>query len=166
MTVLRMLVTLLVGLPFAGFIQAEGDNQGKHELQGSWDLQRIVLDGKPFPVQVKEVKFIFSKDRLTIVPPDENAESFPRQTLSFTLHPETNPKSIDTTNLDGSTKGMTLAGIYKIEGDSLTVCIATESGAARPKSFESKEGSKLAVYTLQRAKPQSEQQPEHPESSR
>jgi len=159
-----MLVTLLVGLPFASFIHAEGENEGKDELQGSWDLQKIVLEGNPFP-EVKGVRFIFAADRLTIVPPDENAEKFPKQTLSFTLHPEENPKSIDTTNLDGPDKGMTLAGIYKIEDDTLTVCIATEGGAARPKDFESKEGSKLAVYTLQRAKPQSEQQPEHPKAS-
>ena len=140
----------------------DGTGTGKHN---SWDLQDIVLEGKPFPVQVKGVRFTFAEKLLTIVPPDEISNKMPRQTLSLTLHPENNPKWIDTTNLDGPSKGMTVAGIYKIEGNTLTVCIPTAAAAARPKGFESKEGSMLAVYTLQRAKPSAGQPPKHPKSS-
>jgi len=149
MTALRTLVSVL----FVGFIQAGSGNQGEAELQGSWDLQKIVVEGKPFPVEVTGVKFIFAKNILTIVPPTDPSESFPKQTLRFTVRPQAKPKSVDTTILDGTEKGWTIPGIYRIEGDSLTVCIPTARGIGRPKDFEAKEGSKLAVYTLHRAKP-------------
>jgi len=153
MTALRMLVPLL----FVGFIQAGGSNEDADELQGSWDLQEIVVEGKPFPehatgVKLTGVKFIFAKNTLTIVPPTQPSVSWPKQTLRFTVHPQTKPKSIDTTNLDGTEKGRTIAGIYRIEGDTLTLCIPTARGMGRPQDFEAKERSKLAVFTLHRAK--------------
>lgn len=161
MTTSRMLVSLLPCLISVGFAHAACGDECKDELQGRWNLEKIVLEGKAFPEQVKGAQFKFDKNTLTIVPPDDLGEGFPKQTLRFTVNPQTNPKSIDTTNLDGAEKGWTSAGIYKIEGDTLTVCIPTARGLGRPMNFEPKEGSKLAVYTLQRAKP-----PRPPERSK
>jgi uncharacterized protein (TIGR03067 family) len=54
--------------------------------------------------------------------------------------------TIDFTPEDGPAKGKTLQGIYKIEGDVLTLCF-TGAGGARPKEFKSDDrNTVLATY--------------------
>ena len=43
-------------------------------------------------------------------------------------------------------------GIYKLDGDVLTLCLASGKDAERPKKLESPAGSTVMVLTLKRAK--------------
>jgi uncharacterized protein (TIGR03067 family) len=59
--------------------------------------------------------------------------------VEFTFDHSTSPPSIDYLNLHGPNKGKRQQGIYRFEGDVLTVCIAAP-GAARPDELASVPG--------------------------
>jgi uncharacterized protein (TIGR03067 family) len=58
--------------------------------------------------------------------------------------------TIDFTPDDGPAKGKTLPGIFKIEGDKLTICF-TSAGNARPKDFKSGDRN-VVLATYERKK--------------
>jgi uncharacterized protein (TIGR03067 family) len=60
-------------------------------------------------------------------------------------------KTIERKDLEGSNKDKTFQGIYEIKADTLKTCWG-EAGKERPKTFESKEGSKRELDVLKRAK--------------
>jgi uncharacterized protein (TIGR03067 family) len=59
---------------------------------------------------------------------------------TLSLDPTQNPKAVDVLITAGPLKGKTRLGIYKIEGDIETVCLA-QPGKTRPTSFDSRQGA-------------------------
>lgn len=83
-------------------------------------------------------------------------------TGTFTLDPTTSPKSIDlkVNDLDFAELGapvkipaMTLRGIYKLDGDRITLCFPTDPDGKRPTEFAVAGKKKVALLTLGRAGP-------------
>jgi hypothetical protein len=50
-----------------------------------------------------------------------------------------------------STEGERLAGIYRLEGDGLKICVG--AGDDRPVDFATKDGAKAVLLILERRKP-------------
>jgi uncharacterized protein (TIGR03067 family) len=75
-------------------------------------------------------------------PPGEKVLNF-----TFRIDPAKNPKEIDLTSASDvpGAKGLTLPGIYKLDGDTLTVCRASGPEVKRPKEFKAGEGVHLSV---------------------
>jgi uncharacterized protein (TIGR03067 family) len=116
-------------------------------LDGTWVAVRGVRDGKPVAEEeVRRFRLTVIGDRYTV----DRGDKFDRGTSQ--IDPTTHPKSIDITYVDGQFTGLTLLGIYEVEGDTHKACFAP-AGKARPKEFRSEPGSGNALWELRRSTP-------------
>ncbi len=126
---------LLLFIPALGAGAEPVDDQAK--FQGSWRVQSLVVGGQT--VKDTNVVLTFAGDRLTRKAGDAMAEA------TFKLDPAKDPKTIDFRPEGGAT----VLGIYKLDGDTLTMCVGEE----RPAQFASVAGSKTGLMVLKREKP-------------
>jgi uncharacterized protein (TIGR03067 family) len=106
-------------------------------LQGTWKWESAALAGDPFPAsEARLMAMTFKGDQ--VMP-----SSDPTDMATFVLDASKNPAAIDF--IDRS-KNVDL-GIYKIEGDVLTICMAlAQTHRPRPAAFEStKENGALLI---------------------
>jgi uncharacterized protein (TIGR03067 family) len=106
-------------------------------LQGEWELVSLEVNGRvATPTRLKDKAgydlTVAGNSWRTRRPPDANA--------TFVIDPAKTPKAIDRTSRLGGrpdSPEQTCLGIYKLEGDTLTVCHRA-SGSERPGAFESR----------------------------
>jgi uncharacterized protein (TIGR03067 family) len=126
--------------PAARGADKEADKKtDQDKLQGTWTLVSEESGGKRTGKdKLKKVEWVFEGDKYRVggkVPWGR-----------FKLDPGQNPKTIDLTD----PKGREGFGIYKLEGDTLTVSHAKDE---RPAEFTTKEGGKNVVVVFKRVKP-------------
>jgi uncharacterized protein (TIGR03067 family) len=141
----RRLILLVVSLAVVGPLTAADKDKEKDEdrLQGSWSVTATTFDGKAVPEdQVKGRKLTFKGKEFT-------STGGPKErTLSFTLEPGKDPRRIDMKRAD---QEQAVLGIYKLDGDELTICYG-EPGKERPTKFKSEDGGRLYLMVLKRDK--------------
>ena len=126
--------------------QAGDDQADSKALQGTWLPASAELAGKPFPEQFrKSLKLNIKDDRYTVM-----AEQKDEGTLK--LDAGKTPRTMEIQGTEGPNKGKTIPAIYKIDGDSLTICYNL-SGKDYPTEFKSKPGTKLFLVEYKREKP-------------
>jgi uncharacterized protein (TIGR03067 family) len=114
-------------------------------IQGSWKMTKIEVEGKPPPPEyVEKGKFVFKNNNVSIYQDDKVQEQ-----ATFVLDSAKRPPMIDFTATEGPGKGKISYGIYRIEGDSLTICMAAP-GAKRPTEFKGQ--GKAGVLRFERVK--------------
>ena len=105
------------------------------EFEGEWQMVSGVMNGAAMDAAtVQWVKRITRGNQTTVVAGPQTMLK-----VEFTFDPSTSPGNIDYLNLHGPGKGKRQAGIYKLEGGLLTVCVAA-AGAPRPADFHSSSG--------------------------
>ncbi len=104
--------------------------------QGTWQVTSFSRNGKETAKEIVDSiervvdgKHVFWK---------RDGKRFAGTTVE--LNPEANPKTLDVSSDGGTMKGEKLLGIYKLEGDCLTVCMAPK-GKDRPSKFEANPGT-------------------------
>jgi uncharacterized protein (TIGR03067 family) len=123
----------------------EGGAKDQEKIVGTWAFMSLVKGGQKEPEEgFKEAKLIFAADaKLTAKLPEKGEKEG-----TYKLDPAKKPKAITITTEEGGT----LLGIYKLEGDTLTVCLGNENDNDRPTEFDSKEGTKVVLIVLKREK--------------
>lgn len=121
------------------------DSAGKKDqdkLQGAWKIVKAIKDGEAIPAAELETQELLVKgNQMTFKAPQGN------EVVTFMLDPSAKPQTIDFT----APKKQSIPGIYKLEGDTLTLCFRPES-KHRPKEFESKKKSDVRLMVLERKK--------------
>jgi uncharacterized protein (TIGR03067 family) len=112
-------------------------------LQGTWTIKTLEIDGQAVP-GVSSIRLSGN----TFVTRSMGAE----YEGTFNLDETASPKTIDMTFTKGPENGNTVLGIYKLDGDSWTICLAV-TAKDRPTKFATKKGSGLALEELTRGEP-------------
>ena len=113
-------------------------------LLGAWVGEKAETGGMPLPVGGMTMEF---KPGGKVVMADGGK---PPEEGGYTADPKKDPPEIDLTAPAAGGKAVTMLGIYKVEGDTLTLCLAAVGG--RPTKFESAAGQATLLLTFKRAK--------------
>jgi uncharacterized protein (TIGR03067 family) len=126
--------------------QAVQDELKRH--QGTWSVTSSIYEGQPAAEEVvRSIKRIVSGDHVAW---ERDGKHFAGTRIE--LDPAREPKTIDVIPDGGPNRGQHVLGIYKLEGDRLTIVMATP-GRPRPKEFQAAKGSGCILRTFQRERP-------------
>ena len=141
---------LLIGLLIAA--GPAKDDEAKKDLaalQGTWALESAEKDGKKVPEEeVKNTRLIVEGNKFRF---SKDSKVGTSQEGTFVLDPTKSPKATASTATVGPDKGKEFLGIYEIDGDKHTVCLAPP-GKERPKALSSKPGSGHFLQVWKRVK--------------
>lgn len=127
---------------------AGGDDKEKSDkdkLQGDWTLVSSETGdlGKKDEKEVKRRKLVVKDDGWQHFQDDKA----PAVAITFKLDPAKSPKEVDfEAKAPAAPKAVQTKGIYKLEGDTLTVCRTFAVNVARPTEFKATKGVVLEVY--------------------
>ena len=153
-------IALLLAASGLGAVADDSKQQtikkAQNELQGTWKLVSVQSGGKQIPAEdFAGARITFKGDKLIMGGPKGQGEEQP-----YKIDPTKEPKTFDQTfkyKMEGPGKGkqktidreLPVLGIYKIEGNKLTICESNPSDD-RPADFQP--DKKRHVLVLEREK--------------
>lgn len=114
-------------------------------LLGEWVVSTLIECGENETDAVGD-KLSFTADGKCVL--QEGKEK--PETMKFTVNAKREPAEIDITSPGDGKKDVVTRGIYKIDGDVLTICLSDQGD--RPKDFASPAGSSINLVKLSRIK--------------
>jgi len=137
-------LALVIGAPLT-----KDSPKKETSLVGEWVAQKATTDGEERPPSKAEAVFEFTADGKVIVREGKKQPD----PADYKADPKKDPAEIDVTPPAGAAAAAAvMKGIYKIDGDTLTICLGR--GGERPTKFESPKGSNVMLLVLKRAKKQ------------
>lgn len=131
---------------------AKSDSEKKEltdhdKINGRWRVESSHRDGQASQARIGDID-TFEKNKVTM----QSKEIAKPIEAEFKLDPAKKPAEIDVViNVDGS--GLRWSGIYKLEGDALTICwTQNEKQETRPTDFTSKQGDGRVLFVYKRMK--------------
>lgn len=144
-------MTILFALILA-LSPTQGDGRSKEVLeaerarhQGVWVVTSFVTGGKESAEElVRSITRTVEGDHVVW---KREGKSFAGTTV--TLDPSKSPATIDVTPDGGPRRGEPVLGIYKLEGQTLAICMAAP-GKERPRAFQGEQGTGQTLMTFRR----------------
>lgn len=142
----------LAGLLLLGCLVAAGDGpEVRDEMarhQGTWAVVSFQREGEATPPAIAaSITRVVEGDHVAWY---RDGKSFAGTTV--VLDPSKPPPALDVTSDGGPQRGRVIRGIYRLEGDELTICMAAPE-APRPTTFDASKGSGQTLMTFRRRKP-------------
>ena len=141
---------LFLGLALTAGAPALKDKEEPPTPEGEWEVQSVTSNGGQSAV-APGLRYTFTADGKWLIHRN-GKETSPGLARGFTTNPKANPPSVDLFTNTAAANGSRLIGIFKIDGDTLTICGTRTKGAERPTKFEAPSGSGNVLYVLKRAK--------------
>lgn len=117
-----------------------------YKLQGTWRVTSLETDGNTLPpAGLTDASITVRGERFKSVGMGETYAG------TISLFPRKKPRAFDLMFTWGPPEGTRNRGIYVLDGDMWTICLATR-GNARPRSFKTRPDSGLALQTLHRGR--------------
>jgi uncharacterized protein (TIGR03067 family) len=139
-----LVIGFALGLSAIALERARGDDKAKKDeeaILGTWTVVSFEEGGKKAPDEaIKETTVKFTADGKMTVKRGEQEEQF-----TFKLDPSQKIKEFSGTNAQGKSAD----GIYKLEGEKLTICYS-RGGGLRPTEFASAEGTTTVLMVLKK----------------
>jgi uncharacterized protein (TIGR03067 family) len=124
--------------------------QAKGDLEGTWQAVSFEQDGRtPRDVNVKEVVATFEGDQYRFTT-GMRVQGAGKGALA--VHPDTDPKTFELTPDSGVFDGQAFRGVYRLDGDRLTLCFSWPP-KDRPTKFASPPNSTVVLAVFERRKP-------------
>ena len=132
---------LVLGTVMARSACADAAADALKKLEGTYTVVSAVKSGDKLPEEeAKKMKVVIAGDKLTISMGEGQSE-----TAGIKVDPSKTPAWIDIIPPGNPGKDEPVAGIYKLEGDTLTICFNKGESKEHPKDFS---GEHTSVLTL------------------
>src|SRR5262245_40250826 len=105
----------------------ESKTDAKGPLEGTWKLTSVQLNAQSLSMEkLQTARLVVQGLKYSLTLAETRLE------MTHKLLSDKRPQAMDLTVAEGEQKGKTFHAIYKLEGDSLTVCRNIEPGKERP----------------------------------
>jgi uncharacterized protein (TIGR03067 family) len=141
----RIACLVVIGFLMGADQPSDAAKKDLEKFQGEWKPEKAQRGGEDAPPELFNKLLIkFSGSTLLIDSGEARDDK-----AAITLDPSRSPAAIDIKPV-GEGKDTAL-GIYKFDGDTLTLCWSRRGGE-RPTEFQSKKGSEQILFVLKRQK--------------
>ena len=140
----RFRTTIVLGIIMSASITHAQESKGElAKFNGTWELLSAVTDGKETaPETLKAIRVVINDGKHTVY----HGQTVLAKEIPFIIDTSKNPK----TTIDTLPDGKKIKGIYKLEGETLTSCMAA-TDQDFPTEFSSKPGSGYTLRVFKRS---------------
>jgi uncharacterized protein (TIGR03067 family) len=147
MSVAQSVLTILTLAAIAAEEPAKKDEA--QAFQGTWAVVSMSMGGKPIPeAAIKNLRCKFEEKAYNNTVAGEVVEEG-----TYAIDPAKSPKTVEFVIKKGHDQGKTQLGIYKIDGEKVTLVLAQPGATTRPDSFKIEAGGPVLEVILERVKP-------------